>query len=267
MRQLAYLTGVAQTATKIGHDLVVNARPVDVREKSDRNTVTELDLKVEREIRNHLEHVTPEISFYGEEEGNRAGGESKEYMWTLDPIDGTSNFVHGVPLCAISLSLIHEGNAVVAAIALPFFDLKYGAAKGLGAFVNGRRLEASSTREISKSMISIGDYAVGKNATQKNMRRLKLTAMLADRAERIRMLGSAAIDLVWVAEGRLDGAVIMANNTWDTGAGVLIARESGAVVLDDEGVEHSANSTETIASNKYIASELVALVHQSRLPN
>jgi myo-inositol-1(or 4)-monophosphatase len=108
--------------------------------------------------------------------------------------------------------------------------------------------------------VSIGDYAVGANAQAKNQQRLRLTTFLAERVERVRMFGSAALDLAWVAEGRTDATVILANKPWDTAAGVLIAREGGALVFDSSGESHTFQSADTIAACPGLVDAVVSLV-------
>ncbi|MFC0547718.1 inositol monophosphatase family protein [Kutzneria chonburiensis] len=263
MRQTTQLIEIAQNAVKIGYNLIKKAAPHEIHQKGDRDFVTEVDLKIEREISAYLEEATPEIGFLGEEEGERPFAGPDRLTWTLDPIDGTSNFVHGLPLCATSLALVRDGTPIVAAISAPFLDLQYAAAEGLGSFVNGKRLRASTTDDLSKAIVSIGDYAVGKDAAAKNAKRLKLTTLLADNVERVRMFGTAALDLVWVAEGRIDATVILANKPWDTAAGVLIAREAGALVIDSTGSPHTHKSAETIATSPRLASDLLPLIQTS----
>jgi myo-inositol-1(or 4)-monophosphatase len=256
----AHLLAIAQEAVEIGYKLIRNASNVHVREKGDRDFVTDVDVAIERAVREFLERETPEIGFLGEEDGGQALSDTDSYVWTLDPIDGTSNFAHGVPLCAVSLGLVRNGEPIVAAMVAPFLGLRYHAAKGEGAVGNGRRLEVSATADFAKAIVSIGDYAVGENAEEKNRKRIRLTALLADRVERVRMFGTAALDLAWVAEGRTDGTIILANKPWDTAAGVLIAREAGAAVVDGSGVDHSASSTETIAGPLGMVSQIIPLV-------
>jgi myo-inositol-1(or 4)-monophosphatase len=251
------LATIARDAVALGVDLVRNATPHQVTEKSDRDTVTDVDFKVEQEIRAHLHRLTPEIGFLGEEEGSSG---DTELTWTLDPIDGTSNFAHGLPLCAVSLALVQDGRPIVAETVAPFLDLRYSAVSGGGSFVNGQRMRASRTSELSKAIVSIGDYAVGEGAAQKNEQRIRLTALLAERVERVRMFGSAALDLAWVAEGRTDAAVILANKPWDTAAGVLLAREAGALVLDSAGEQHSFSSAETIVTCSGITDSVLSIV-------
>ncbi|OLF18920.1 inositol monophosphatase family protein [Actinophytocola xanthii] len=258
------LLRIAEQAVGLGYDIIKNTTPSEIRLKSDRDTVTDVDLKIENEVREFLRRMTPAAGFLGEEEASTASLDGDQDVWTLDPVDGTSNFAHGLPLCAVSLALVRGGAPVVAAMVAPFLNLRYLAAKGHGAFGNGVRIRVSATTELSQSIVSIGDYAVGDEAAAKNERRIRLTTLLAERVERIRMFGSAALDLAWVAEGRTDAAVIMANKPWDTAAGVLLAREAGANVVDATGAAHSFTSSETIAVNPHIQRSLLSLT--SKIP-
>jgi myo-inositol-1(or 4)-monophosphatase len=257
VKPLEDLAQIAERAVTMGAELVRNATPHQVTEKSDRDVVTDVDVKVEQEVRAYLHRVTPECGFLGEEEGQIG---DDEYAWILDPVDGTSNFARGLPLCAVSLALVHEGRPLVAGITAPFLDLHYTATRGAGSFVNGQRMRASRTSELRKAIVSIGDYAVGEDAEAKNRQRLRLTALLAERVERIRMFGSAALDLAWVAEGRTDATVMLANKPWDTAAGVLLAREAGALVLGGSGESHSFRSPDTIAAAPGVVDAVLAVV-------
>jgi myo-inositol-1(or 4)-monophosphatase len=259
MYDLSELVTIAQQAVGLGYDLVRHTTPTEVRRKGDRDVVTEVDLEVEQQVRTFLARMTPDIGFLGEEGGGRSVLETDQDVWVLDPVDGTSNFAHGVPLCAISLALVHRGEPVVAAIVAPKLGLRYYAAKGQGAVGTNGRLQVSSTTDLTEAIVSIGDYAVGPHATEKNKQRIQLTALLAERVERVRMFGSAALDLAWVAEGRTDATVILSNDPWDTAAGVLIAREAGATVIDSSGTQHNLSSTATIAVTPGILGSLLSL--------
>jgi myo-inositol-1(or 4)-monophosphatase len=260
VKPLEELAQIAERAVTLGAELVRNATPHQVTEKSDRDVVTDVDIKVEQEVRAYLHRVTPECGFLGEEEGQIG---IDEYAWILDPVDGTSNFTRGLPLCAVSLALVHEGRPLVAGITAPFLDLHYTATRGAGSFVNGQRMHASRTSELRKAIVSIGDYAVGENAEAKNKQRLRLTALLAERVERVRMFGSAALDLAWVAEGRTDATIMLANKPWDTAAGVLLAREAGALVVDSSGEPHTFHASETIAVCPGLVDTIVALARDT----
>jgi myo-inositol-1(or 4)-monophosphatase len=240
-------------------DMMRTRRPATVTEKSDRDLVSDVDLAIERAMRGHLHAATPGIGVLGEEEG-RSGSHGSEWLWTLDPIDGTANYAHGLPLCATMLALLHNGRAVLAVIDAPFLARRYHAVEGQGAFTGTTPLAVSTTTRLHDAVVAIGDYAVGADADRKNQLRLAATLQLAPRVHRIRMLGTAALDLAWVAEGRLDASITLANNPWDTAAGVLIAREAGAVVLDRNGTPHDVNSTAVIAAPPPLVDQLVALI-------
>ena len=260
MYQLDHLADVARNAVRIGHELIKTARPETVTEKTDRDTFTDVDVRIEREIRAYLAEETPDIGFIGEEEGRSDAAAGSAYVWGLDPIDGTANFVHGVPLCGVSLALTQGDRTIVAAISLPHMELHYSAIADGGAFVNGKMLSVSKTTELSKSIVAIGDYALGEDAAEKNRQRIALTAELAAQVERVRMFGSAAHDLVWLAEGRVDGAIVLSNKPLDLAAGILIAREAGALVMDSSGAQHTRASIHTIAAAPGVADQLLSLV-------
>jgi myo-inositol-1(or 4)-monophosphatase len=260
MKDLDELLAIAQEAVEIGRKLMTTSGPGQIHAKGDRDLVTDLDLQIQREIREYLEKATPDFNFLGEEQGGGALDEAADYVWALDPIDGTSNFAHGLPLCATSLALVHRGEPIVAVIVAPFLELRYHASKGGGSFCNGRPIHASTTTDLNRAIVSIGDYATGPNATEKNQRRFAITQALAENVERVRMLGSAALDLAWVAEGRTDACVILANKPWDTAAGVLIAREAGAKVITSTGARHDFGALDTIAANPIFTSSITEII-------
>ncbi|SDX26484.1 myo-inositol-1(or 4)-monophosphatase [Amycolatopsis xylanica] len=262
MKDLAELLAIAREAVEVGYRLITTSGPGVVREKGDRDLVTDLDIQVQQHIRAYLEQATPDIEFLGEEDGGGELDQTAERIWVLDPIDGTSNFAHGLPICAVSLALVERGESVVGVIAAPFLGLRYHATKGGGAFVNEKPMRASSNDDLGRAIIAIGDYAVGDGAAEKNDYRRSVSTALVENVERVRMIGSAAIDLVWVAEGRFDACVLYSNKPWDTAAGVLIAREAGAIVADTAGVPHDFSSGTTVAVAPGIASALWPLLQK-----
>ena len=154
-------------------------------------------LAVEDRVRGFLQKETPEIGFLGEERGGT--GIDDPHTWALDPVDGAANLVNGLPLYAISLGL--------GAIDLPFMQHRFRAAEGHGAYADDEPIQASRTTALNEAIVAIGDYAVGVRAQERNVRRLALTGLLAEQVLRVRMFGSAAIDLVWVASGELDASI------------------------------------------------------------
>jgi myo-inositol-1(or 4)-monophosphatase len=253
------LLPVAFQAADIASELIRTRRPASVTEKSDRDLVSDVDLAIERKVRAYLAEATPDTGFLGEEEG-RSGNPASGWLWTLDPIDGTSNFAHGLPLCAVSLALLHDGRPVLAVIDAPLLSERYHAVEGHGAYAGTRPLTASTTTRLRDAVVAIGDYATGQEADRKNEQRLAVTIQLTPRVHRIRMLGTAALDLAWVADGRLDASVTLGNKPWDTAAGVLLAREAGATVTDSDGHPHDLNSAATIAAAPALISQLTALI-------
>src|SRR6266567_6557036 len=141
------LLPVALQAAEIASGLMRARRPASVTEKHDRDLVSDVDLAIERQVRAHLAEATPDIGFLGEEEG-QSSGPAGSWLWTLDPIDGTSNFAHGIPLCATSLALLHDDRAVVAVIDAPFLGERFHAAEGQGAFAGTHRLSARATTRL-----------------------------------------------------------------------------------------------------------------------
>jgi myo-inositol-1(or 4)-monophosphatase len=258
----AELLPVAREAVAIGHRIVRSRAPASVTAKGERDLVTDIDLAVEEAVREFLARETPEIGLLGEEHG-RSG--PQERWWVLDPVDGTSNFARGIPLCAVSLGLVTGRRSVLAAIDLPFLDATYTAVAGGGAFAGDERIRCSEVGELSQAVISIGDFAVGAGAEAKNRVRIALLNRLGARAQRIRMLGTAAIDLVWVAQGRLEASIILANLPWDTLAGVLLVREAGGVVVDADDTEHTADSAATIAVCPALRQTIMAQLRQSEV--
>jgi myo-inositol-1(or 4)-monophosphatase len=258
MTSLGDLLRVAHEAVSAAAELARSSPPGALTPKGDRDFASEVDFTIERAVRDLLGQRTPTIAFVGEEE-NRAGANASEW-WTLDPIDGTVNFAHDVPLFAVSLALIRDRRPVLGVIGLPATGARYWAAHGLGAHRDHHALRVRDVDQLDKAVIAIGDYAVGPGADDKNRIRLNVTGLLAGRALRVRMLGSAAIDLAWLAEGRFDASVTLSNRSWDVAAGVILAREAGAVVVDRDGSEHTTDSVVTIATASGIRDDLLDLI-------
>ena len=256
-----YVTA-AHDAVDLADGILRTNRDRSVAFKGDRDPVTETDLAIERAMRDSLHRATPKAGFLGEE----TGGSTDGLAWVLDPIDGTANFTHGVPLTAVSLALLDHGEPVIGLIAVEAEGVRYAAVRGQGATRGGGPIRASACTELRSAMIAMGDYATGSEASARNQVRLRITAVLAARAQRVRMLGSAAIDLAWVAAGKFDASVMLSNKPWDTAAGVLIAREAGARVTDLDGREHELTSTATVAAAPGVGDLLLDALTQGDLP-
>lgn len=260
MRTLQDLFEIAWETTQIGAETLKKAQPSTVQHKGDRDTVSDVDLAIQGDIADHLARTTPDIPLLAEESAHQPDIDTAEWLWVLDPIDGTSNFVHGLPLCSVSLALLHRGLTVVAVSNAALLGRIYHAIKDGGAFLNGNRIAASKTDSLSEAIVSLGDYAVGHQAAALNRQRLALTGELVPRVERIRMVGAATLDLAFVAEGSLDACVMMSNKPWDTAAGTLIAREAGARLFDADGNPHTHRSASTVAAAPAIADQLGTVI-------
>jgi myo-inositol-1(or 4)-monophosphatase len=258
------MLSVAHEALDLARSLLLSGGPESVSEKEERDYVTDRDILIERRVREFLRSRNPAIDFLGEEEAH--GKPDSALTWVLDPIDGTSNYIHNVPLCAVSLALMAEGEPVLGAIDLPFLgDRRYHAVAGSGAFMNKSIISVNNGDSLRKAMVAVGDYATGRAAQAKNRARLAVTTRLVPMVERVRMFGSAAIDLAWVADGRVDAAVMLTNKPWDTAAGVVLAREAGARVVDRYGAEHSIDSGSTVAASPGMIGQLIELLHHAEL--
>lgn len=257
------LLPIALQAAATAADLI-RTRPATITEKSDRDLVSDVDLAIEREVRAFLATATPDIGFLGEEEGG--ADPATGWLWTLDPIDGTSNYAHRLPLCAVSLALLRDGRPVLGVIEAPLLGERYHAAEGHGAWAGDRRLAASTATSLRDAIVAIGDYATGAEAGRKNEARLAATVALTSRVHRIRMLGSAAIDLAWIADGRLDASITLTNTPWDMAAGVIIAREAGATVADTDGTPYVLQSRAVIAATEPLLSQLLPLLQVASSP-
>ena len=214
--------------------------------KGDRDFATEIDLHIESAIKASLAEATPEIPFLGEEEGGETNPERAR--WVLDPIDGTINFARDIPLCAISLSLLVAGEPVLGIVDAPFLGERFIARQGEGAFLNGNPITIFELPGLHEAIIGIADFKVGVGSEEENRVHLAVLARLAHQTLRVRMLGSAALDLAWLACGRLNATLMLSNLAWDVTAGLLLVREAGGFVYDYDGSPHTADSRYTIAS-------------------
>jgi myo-inositol-1(or 4)-monophosphatase len=255
---LAKLLPIANQAVDLAAEILGAAEgPRKLTAKGERDYATDLDYEIEQRVRDQLARETPHIGFLGEEEGG--SGEREDLLWALDPIDGTVNFVQGLPLYAVSLALVAGDQPVLGVVDLPALGHRYHAGDGLGAHRNGNRLPCPEPPpNLASAIVAIGDYAVGANAETKNRDRLGVTGRLAASVLRVRMLGSAAIDLAWLAEGHLNASITLSNNTWDMAAGVVLARETGHTLVDRGGQTYHLASTATIAATPAFLPDLLS---------
>ncbi len=226
--------------------------------QSAQDLVTEVDQGAERLIRNLIQTHFPQHSFLGEEgvePGPQAAAqalaevEKDEYVWIVDPIDGTTNFVHGFHNYCVSIALAHKGEVIVGVIYDPVKDELFLAEKGKGAYVHGNVMRISEENCLQDSLLATGFPAEREHAFPVNMKGL---CHLAPQVRNIRSTGSAALHLAYVAAGRLSGFWEIGLNSWDIAAGALLVKESGGTVTDTEGNPYHLGVRNILASNGHI---------------
>lgn len=229
--------------------------------KGDRDFATDVDLHIESAIKSSLAAAAPTIPFLGEEEGGET--DSARARWVLDPIDGTINFARGHPQCAISLALVAAGEPVLGIVDAPFLGERFIARRGQGAYLNGHRIAIWEVPDLREAIVGIADFKVGLGSEEENRVHLAALARFARESLRVRMLGSAALDLAWLACGRLNATLMLSNLPWDVTAGLLLVREAGGIVYDYDGSPHNAESRYTIASVPSLVRPVLHIVAES----
>ncbi len=238
------------------------AQGVKTEYKGDVDLVTVADRTVEKLIRTRFSEQFPDHGIYGEE-GTRDGLD-REYRWYVDPLDGTTNFAHGFPQFCVSLGLEHrpagtlpdqDGKLVAGVIYDPLRDELFAAEKGKGATLNGKALHTSAIGELAEALLATG-FPSRKRHSSPNIHFYQEFTL---RSHGVRRAGSAALDLAYVAAGRLEGFWEFNLNPWDTAAGILLIEEAGGRVTDFSGHHYRIDSQEILASNGRIHAELLAL--------
>lgn len=203
---------------------------LDIREKSPNDFVSETDLAVEQAVIKTIRDAYPDHRITGEESGT-TGNDNSEYRWIIDPIDGTTNFIKGLPNFAISIAVFKNNKPEIGLVYNPMHDEMFMAARGQGATLNDRKIRAAKTLP-ENAVITTGIPFKNAEYMPKQVKCLKQCfEVFPD----IRRLGSAALDLCYVAAGRVDGYFEFGLSEWDIAAGALIAQESGAIVSDSNG--------------------------------
>jgi myo-inositol-1(or 4)-monophosphatase len=222
--------------------------------------VSAADKKSEKVLFEELSKARPGYGFLLEESGVVEGSD-KTHTWYIDPLDGTTNFLHGLPIFAISIGLAREGQIVAGLVYNPATDDMYITEKGQGAYLNNRRLRVAARRDFSDALIGCGIPHIGKTGHD-GFRKEFATVM--GRASNLRRLGAAALDLCFVAQGAYDGFWERNLKPWDTAAGILMIREAGGFVTDADGGADIFGTGSICAGNEAIHSQLLALIRSAR---
>jgi len=224
--------------------------------KGPANFVTAADHRAEEVLRAELARARPGYGFLGEE-GGRQEGADKTHCWIVDPLDGTTNFLHGIPQFAISIALEREGVIVAGVIYNPANEELFVAERGKGAFLNDQRLRVAARRRLAESVIACGLPHLGRGDLALFRKEF---AAVQEKVAGIRRFGAAALDLAWVAAGRLDAFWERNLSSWDMAAGLLMVREAGGFVSDLDGGEDIFAKGEILAANEHMQREMLALI-------
>ncbi len=216
----------------------------DIETKGLHNFVTYVDKEAEKQIVDKLQALIPAAGFIAEE--NTASHKGEEYNWVIDPLDGTTNFIHGIPVYSVSIALMHHQRIVAGVVYEPNRDERFRAVRGGGAFLNGEPIRVSRETNLKESLIATGfpyyDYS-------RMPAFLELFRWCMENTHGLRRLGSAAVDLAYVACGRFEAFYEYGLNAWDVAAGSLIVQEAGGKVSDFSGGDDFLFGREIVAAN------------------
>src|SRR5215470_6024299 len=236
MLRSALLNVMIQAARKAARSLKRDFGEVEhlqVSLKGPANFVCAADRRAEQILYDELTKARPGYGFIGEEGGRREGAD-RTHTWIVDPLDGTSNFLHGIPQFAVSIALEREGTIVAGVIYNPANDELFTAERGKGAFLDGHRLRVAARQRLVDAVIACGLPHHGKGDLA--LFRAEFAA-IQDKIAGLRRFGAAALDLAWVAAGRLDGYWERGLSPWDMAAGIALVREAGGFITDLDGGE------------------------------
>jgi myo-inositol-1(or 4)-monophosphatase len=221
--------------------------------------VTSADLRAERTLKTELQRARPGYGLLFEE-GGESEGTDPHHRWIVDPLDGTTNFLHGIPHFAISIGLERDGEVVAGVVYEPTRDEMFWAEKGVGAYLNDRRLRVSARRQLADAVIGTGLPFRDRGDHPKYLATL---ARVMAATSGVRRFGAAALDLAYVAAGRFDGFWEYGLFPWDVAAGLLLVREAGGFVSDLAGGQSMMTSGDVLAANSHLHLPLAALIREA----
>ncbi len=247
----------ARAAGAIINHAALDLGSVRVAQKRIGDFVTEIDRASEAAIIETLLTAYPKHGILAEESGQEHGAPDAEYVWIIDPLDGTTNFIHGFPVYAVSIALVVRGRVEHAVIYDPTRNDLFTATRGRGAFMNNRRMRASSRRHLPESLIATGlPHRAGDDFAMP----LRVLAALMPRTAGIRRAGAAALDLAYVAAGFADGFFERGLKPWDVAAGALLVTEAGGLIGNFAGGAFDMDAGECLAASPRIYAQLVSIL-------
>lgn len=228
---------------------------LDVSEKSTNDFVTQIDKQVEEIIINDIQKAYPKHAFLAEETKHNTKALDQDFCWIIDPLDGTRNFIHGFPHFSISIALMMRGQLEVSLVYDPIRQDLFTATRGQGAYLNSRRIRVSPTKKLSHCLIGTGFPFHDKEKISAYLKTFETVFM---NCGDIRRGGSAALDLAYVASGKLDGFWEADLDAWDVAAGILLIKEAGGIVTNFHGTDDCLLAGQIVAGNAKIHKDLLA---------
>lgn len=258
------LINIAIKAALSASKIIVRAldRPdtIGVSQKARNDFVTEIDKQSEAEIFRIIHRAFPQHAILGEESGSSETGDANEYLWIVDPLDGTTNYIHGHPHFCISIAVRHKDKLEHGVIYDPLRKELFHATRGAGAYLDNRRIRVSKKVTIDGALIASG---FGNGRLQYLPNHIKILHQMLPLAAGIRRSGSAALDFAYVAAGRLDGFWEYNLASWDMAAGAVLVKEAGGLVSDMEGGENFLETGNVIAGNPKILKATLQLINDA----
>ena len=259
MHHSALLNVMIAAARKTARELKRDCGEWEKRQvslKGPANFVSSADRRAEETLFQELSRARPGYGFLGEEGGHRAGADTS-HRWIVDPLDGTTNFLHGIPQFAIAIALEREGAVIAGLVYNPASEEMFIAEKGKGAFMNEQRIRVAGRKRLADAVIACGLPHIGRGdlvlARQE-------TGAMQEQVAGLRRFGAAALDLAWVAAGRLAGYWERDIKPWDMAAGFILVREAGGYISDCDGGDDMFAKGHVIAGNEAIQKELLAVL-------
>lgn len=255
MARSALMNVMVQAVMKAGRGLARDfgeVQNLQVSVKGPGDFVSQADLKAEKLLRTELERARPSFGFLMEE-GGEVPGTDGQHRWIIDPLDGTTNFLHGIPHFAISVALETQGRIVAGVVYNPATDELYTAERGSGAFLNDRRLRVSGRRELSDCVVATGVPHLGRGDHGRFLIELR---HVMNEVVGVRRSGAASLDLAYVAASRYDIYWEDSLAPWDMAAGILLVREAGGYCTDKDGGDRIFDTGSVVAGNEKLARQL-----------
>ena len=268
MARSALLNVMVQAAMKAGRSLSRDfgeVQNLQVSLKGPGDYVSQADRKAEEIIYQELSKARPGYGFLMEERGP-VEGDDGQHRWLVDPLDGTTNFLHGLPHFAVSIGVERDGELIAGVVYEPVHDEMFWAEKGQGAYLNQRRIRVSARRQLRDALIGTGIPFMGKGNDPGHQHYLAQMGAVMGQVAGIRRWGAAALDLAYVAAGRLDGFWESHLSAWDVAAGIVLVREAGGFVSEIAGGSGMLKSGSILAANDHLHQPLGDILRKVRPP-